>query len=148
MTASPLLLLLDPLALGLPGLRYRFLGEEEAPAGGGGPPRRFARLELRALDGYRAEALLELHPAAADKSSPGAVLPARFECPLLFPEERERRAMGTVPAVKTISFLEYRPSGGRRVPARIRFEDGLNPFELVLKELEINPPGRERAFEK
>ena len=129
--AAPLPLLADPAGFGSLGLAFGFLGEAgEGPAQGEDAGRLRLRLKLEAMDGYRAEVIVA--------ASGGQVLPARIESPLLFPRERIRRGLGVVKEKASVSFEDYRLEGGRRVPGRIRFDDGLNPSELVLEEVEFN----------
>jgi hypothetical protein len=53
---------------------------------------------------------------------------------------------GASRATRSILFDDYRPVGGRLLPGRIRFEDGNEPFELVLEAAEINPESADRLF--
>ncbi len=126
---SPLRLLIDPAGTALPGLRFSYAGEREP---GPAESRRISLLDVQALDGYRATVGVEV--------AAGRTLVARIESPLLFAREKTRREFGNLPARKEIVFDEYRPAGGRLVPGKIRFEDGIAPFELTLDSLEINPP--------
>jgi len=138
-TYSPLRLLIDPAGLGYPWITYRSLGDmvKKDPDG---TERRLARLALRSLDGFRGE----VHVFRQE----GRAVVARIESPLLFPSEKIRQQLATAVERKSISFDQYRDVGGILVPGRIRFEDGMHPFELILKELELNPEGAEKLFKK
>jgi hypothetical protein len=95
-------------------------------------------LAISSPEGYRAELWVDRRD--------GRALPGRIESPYLLPEDRLRRNLGVDGALRRVRFLEFRPSGGRLVPGRIRFEDPFNPFELELEEVELNPPGAEDSF--
>ncbi len=126
---SPLRLLIDPAGTALPGSTFYYAGESEP---GPSESRRLALLDVRAAGGYRAQVGVEV--------AAGRALVVRIETPLLLAREKMRREFGDLPAQKTIRFDEHRPAGGRLVPGRIRFDDGIAPFELTLEGLEINPP--------
>ncbi len=138
--ASPLRLLIDPAGLRAPWLRFRSAqpapapADGKAPEAGGGSP----ALEVRSIDGYRAELRVTLEG--------GRTVASRIESPLHFPTVKARREMGAVPPRKSVAFEEYRAVGARLVPGKIRFDDGIRPFELVLRELVLDPTDAEKVF--
>ncbi|MBI4585443.1 MAG: hypothetical protein HY717_15630 [Planctomycetes bacterium] len=134
---SPYQLLLDPAALGNPGLRFQAARnpgwKEPAPASE-------RALEFRHLDGFHGTLFLQVEGEQA--------LPTRLVTPQLFPSEKMRRNMGIVPNDKSITFEDYRPVAGRLVPHRLRFDDGLSPFTLTVEELVFNPEVSDPIFKE
>jgi hypothetical protein len=118
-------LLLDPAGLG--DARIAFESASSAPpevVGGRG----LQRISFFYRDGYRGELFVD--------TAAGLALPRSIRSCLLFESEHLRRQMGQVPDWKTVTFDDWREWHGRRVSHRIRFDDGLDPRELELIELE------------
>jgi len=120
---SPFRLLFDPAGLDDPGIRFRHAGERDGEI----------VLAFDLDDGFRGE--LRIDPKDHD--------PRRIVTPLDAETARLKPQLGAVREAREIAFLAWRDEGGRRIPARMRFDTGVARYDLdvreVIRDIGIDP---------
>ncbi|MBN1419663.1 MAG: hypothetical protein JXP34_12870 [Planctomycetes bacterium] len=120
---SPYRLLFDPAGLDDPGIRFRHAGEREGEI----------VLAFDYDDGFRGELRIDANERD----------PLRIVTPLDAETVRLKPQLGIVREAREIAFLAWRDEGGRRIPARIRFDTGFARYDLavgeVIRDIGIDP---------